>query len=134
MLILARQVLRHHQAGELYRWVSTLERNIEKMKPREKRSYDEECPWCGEFIDDIWDYDWGSKSEIEVECPHCEQLICIGSRISYVIVAIEDEADKPCTRLTPAAPDPADLAALERDFAERQYRLADEEDANPQGG
>lgn len=61
------------------------------MKPREKVNYNEECPWCGKDLDDLWDYDWRGRSFIEVKCPHCGKSIGIEADTAYIISVLDDE-------------------------------------------
>lgn len=43
------------------------------------------CPWCGEVRRDLWDYDWGSREEIEIECGFCDKPVILSRRedVSY---------------------------------------------------
>ena len=40
------------------------------------------CPHCGETWADLWDYEWGTREEIRIECPHCDKLLTLHRRIS----------------------------------------------------
>lgn len=40
------------------------------------------CPWCGEMKTDLWDYNWGSREEIEVECGYCDKPFLLSRIVS----------------------------------------------------
>jgi hypothetical protein len=36
---------------------------------------DENCPWCGEGISDVWEHFGAHSDDAEFECPHCEKPV-----------------------------------------------------------
>jgi hypothetical protein len=40
------------------------------------------CPNCGEAWADLWDYEWGHRDEIRIECPHCDAPLTLHRNIS----------------------------------------------------
>ena len=41
-----------------------------------------ECPHCSETITDLWDYDWGTDEEIEIECSFCDEPVALRKVVS----------------------------------------------------
>lgn len=37
---------------------------------------------CGKTWADLWDYAWGTREEIETECPHCGKAITLGRAVT----------------------------------------------------
>lgn len=35
------------------------------------------CPHCGEKWQDLWDYEWGSREDIEIDCPFCGETLVL---------------------------------------------------------
>jgi len=58
-----------------------------------RQTYSEEdsiaCPVCGEVRGDLWDYDWGNRGEIEVECPGCDADLYLTAEYSVTYTATE---------------------------------------------
>lgn len=48
------------------------------------------CPWCGEIITDLWEYDLEIDG-VEYECDNCFNPIVIGYEISYWIKKGDEE-------------------------------------------
>ncbi len=48
------------------------------------------CPHCGHRIRELWDYSWGSRESIEIECPSCDAPILLSCQreISYTAKAV----------------------------------------------
>jgi hypothetical protein len=40
------------------------------------------CPHCGESWADLCDYEWGSREEIHIECPHCCKSLTLHRSVS----------------------------------------------------
>jgi len=40
------------------------------------------CPYCGEAWGDNWDYEWGQREEIHIECPHCTKPLVLHRSVS----------------------------------------------------
>jgi hypothetical protein len=40
------------------------------------------CPHCGESWGDNWDYEWGQREEIHIECPHCLKSLVLHRSVS----------------------------------------------------
>jgi len=53
------------------------------------------CPWCGHKIRDLWDYSWGSRDEIEAECPECDKPIKISREVSVTYTGMRALPDPP---------------------------------------
>ena len=62
-----------------------------RSRPSTKKGYENcvedyiVCPWCGEDISDLDDYDFYQRECIETECGHCDKTItlCINTTVSY---------------------------------------------------
>jgi hypothetical protein len=54
---------------------------------------DETCPWCGESIGDLWDYNWQNLSgqSVKTDCGNCEKPIEIEAEysVTYTIAPAE---------------------------------------------
>lgn len=52
---------------------------------------DQTCPYCGETLCDLWDYNWRGNQTIKTECGHCEKPIEIEAEytVTYTISARE---------------------------------------------
>jgi hypothetical protein len=48
------------------------------------------CPWCRAMLDDLWDFEWGSREELRSECGHCGKDIVISR-----IVEVDYKVTKP---------------------------------------
>lgn len=47
-----------------------------------------QCPRCGEWITDLWDYDWSHGGETkEIECEHCGSAIYLSCRVDVTYTA-----------------------------------------------
>lgn len=40
------------------------------------------CPYCGESWGDNWDYEWGQRSTIDIECPYCDKSLVLHRDVS----------------------------------------------------
>ena len=47
-----------------------------------------DCPKCGKLIDDLADLElYGDQENTDTECPHCETMIKVLSRVSRTYIA-----------------------------------------------
>ena len=45
------------------------------------------CPHCGHTMRDLWDYEWGSREIINVECGECEKSFALVMHVSVSYTA-----------------------------------------------
>jgi uncharacterized Zn-finger protein len=50
------------------------------------------CPYCGESWGDNWDYEWGQREEIHMECPHCTKPLVLHRSVSVDYGVSKDSA------------------------------------------
>jgi len=53
-----------------------------------------ECPYCGKYIRDLWDYGNGLEEDMEIECPHCGKISTLGIRYEYSLSTLPDKPQK----------------------------------------
>lgn len=56
------------------------------------------CPECGAQHSDLWDFEWGSRETIEIECGECGTDLALHMRtsVSYAVSRVtEKEETKP---------------------------------------
>lgn len=53
-----------------------------------------ECPECHESWGDLWDYEWGNREEIHIECPHCGVKLVLHRSFS-VDYGVSPDGEKP---------------------------------------
>lgn len=68
----------------------------EEEKTRSDHSEYIACPWCGESIMDLWDYDWGSTEGQEVACDNCGELVWL-----HRSIAVRYEASRVAPKPSP---------------------------------
>ncbi len=54
-----------------------------------------ECPECGDLVGDLWDFDWGSREEIETVCGECGAIYILQREVRVYYQA------RPVTRESP---------------------------------
>ena len=53
------------------------------------------CPQCGGRLNDLWDYDWGERDVMYIECDHCQKPVDIHRHVSvsYSVTAGKAEPE-----------------------------------------
>lgn len=54
---------------------------IPKDQETDEDSCEATCPHCGSTWQDLWDYEWENKEEIEVDCPWCSKPLILVQRV-----------------------------------------------------